>query len=156
MARIQRKTGTVTWLSLQLKCSRGTLDKYFADPMWEWGKSPFTAAQVPQIAAWIEERKTTDAGGRRAANSSLQAARARLLEAQAIAKERANAIADGKLISREEVEADAVARVLSVKNKMLELPLRAALIAGKSEMECEAIIRSWVKEICDYYANGGN
>lgn len=62
----------------------------------------------------------------------------------------------GGYLKKEDVERDLQARVYSVRAKMQELPLRAALIANRSEAECEGIIESWVKEICEHYSSGGN
>lgn len=62
----------------------------------------------------------------------------------------------GGFLKKEDVDKEATARVFSVRAKMQEIPLRASLIAHKSEAECERILNDWMREVCDYYANGGN
>jgi hypothetical protein len=32
--------------------------------------------------------------------------------------------------------------------------MRASLIAGKTDLECERILLDWAKEICDHFAAG--
>lgn len=62
----------------------------------------------------------------------------------------------GGYIKKEDAEKERVTRIFSVRAKLQEIPLRASLIAHKSDAECEAILRDWMREVCDYYANGGN
>lgn len=62
----------------------------------------------------------------------------------------------GGYVKKEDVEKDRLARVYSVRAKLQEIPLRASLIAMKTEAECERILGDWAREVCDYYANGGN
>lgn len=62
----------------------------------------------------------------------------------------------GGYLKREDVEKSNVSRVFSVRAKLQELPLRASLIAHKTEAECERILTDWSREVCDYYSGGGN
>jgi hypothetical protein len=62
----------------------------------------------------------------------------------------------GGYIKKEEAERERVARIFSVRAKLQEIPLRSSLIAHRSEAECERILTDWVKEVCDFYAGGGN
>jgi hypothetical protein len=62
----------------------------------------------------------------------------------------------GGYVKKEDVDRDNAAKVYSLRNKLGELPLRSALLLGKSETELEQALRNWVNEVCDYYAGGGN
>lgn len=61
----------------------------------------------------------------------------------------------GGYVKKTDVQAGLLARVYSIRARLAELPLRAHLLIGKTEVEIESILRDFARETCDHYANGG-
>jgi hypothetical protein len=84
-----------------------------------------------------------------------KAARVRyLIEKTASVKQRRELEAGGWL-RKEDVDSANVRKIYVVRAKMQELPIRAHLLVGKTEVEIERELTAWMKEVCDYFANGG-
>jgi hypothetical protein len=137
---------------------------------WPFGKGPWTQAQLPAIEAHLKDRRSSNnatAGHEEESSSTEDAiaalsknpervARIKLLIERTAKIKLERELLAGGYIKREEAERQSLARTYSIRAKLQEVPLRSSLIAHKSEAECERILSDWMREVCDYYANGGN
>lgn len=159
-------------LAAHLKVSQPRVSQLIKGDGWTWGKGPWTEQQGAEIKASLIDRRAgnnataaviedaADAGDDTAIralskNPEKQARIKLVIERTAKIKLERELLAGG-YIRKDEVEKTALARVYSVRAKLQELPLRASLIALKTEAECEEILNGWMREVCDHYANGGN
>lgn len=63
----------------------------------------------------------------------------------------------GQLVTREEVEAGRIQRILTIKSALLALPQRlAAQVVGLDEKKAEAIIRKRIEDIIIDFSRGGD
>lgn len=142
---------------------------------WTFGRAPWTAAQVQAIRVELADRRArhnatsgkvedeADGGDETAADAIAKlvrnpekAARVKLIVERTAKIKLERELLAGGYVAKADVDKDMQSRVFSVRAKLGELPLRASLIAHKTETECERILIDWAKEVCDYYANGGN
>jgi hypothetical protein len=106
-----------------------------------------------ECAAWMKSQGLTGEVGRPSeASPALKDAKLRHLTAMAQVWEQRAAKERGEMISRAEVEAGNVARILAVKAEMMEVAKRGHLIANKTTAECDALLESWMRSICDKFA----
>lgn len=161
------KHGTQSWLAKQVGKSQGRIAQLVREGRIPKKKN-YTDADIAPTKAVIKEGRAAnnataavleDADGDDAilaiARNPERKARVLLLIERTAKIKLERELLAGGYIKKEEAEKERVTRVFSVRAKLQEIPLRASLIAHKSEAECEAILRDWVKEVCDYYANGG-
>jgi len=130
---------------------------------WPFPRTPpFPADIAEKVRAWmakhlagrIAQDAEIDVSEIDADDPDVRAKKVRILEARAKLLEIEQGEREGALISREEIEVGRIARILEVKQKMMEVPRRAALIANRTESECAAILGDWMKQICDHFAGG--
>jgi hypothetical protein len=154
---------------LRLGLSQPRISKLLADPDWSFGGPPWTEQTAKQIEAFLKERRAAnnataaemeaedpDAAIRALSKNPEKIARVKLIVERTAKIKLERELLAGGYIKKEDAEKESIARVFSVRAKLQEIPLRASLIAHKSEAECERILSDWAREICDYYANGGN
>jgi hypothetical protein len=77
-----------------------------------------------------------------------------LVERQLLLAQR-RMIEAGEFLRKSDVEREQVHKVLAVRTKLAEFPLRATLLVGRSESEIAATLESWVIEVCNHFAAGG-
>lgn len=165
------KKGSQTWLAERLGITQGRVSQLVKD-----GRIPrratYTEADVKAAKQTLREAR---AGANRTVSqvedeaesgndSAIQAlsknpervARIKLLIERTAKLKLERELLAGGYVKKEDADKEAVGRVFSVRAKLQEIPLRASLIAHKSEAECERILTDWMREVCDYYANGGN
>lgn len=162
------------WLAGQLGITQGRVSQLVKDKRLP-RKSEYSVADVKSAKAMLRaaraaanatatsasdsadaELSASDAAIREISKNPERVARIKLLVERTAKIKLERELLAGGYIRKEDVEKDATARVYSVRAKMQEIPLRAALIAHKSEQEAERILTDWMREICDFYANGGN
>jgi hypothetical protein len=137
-------------------------------PDWRWGSGPWTESQAAEInqhlddvaaaanatAAQHEDREDADSAIRALTRNPEKAARIKLIIARTSKLELERALLAGNYIAKADVEQAQITRIHAVRAKLQELPMRASLIAGKTDLECERILLDWAKEICDHFAAG--
>jgi hypothetical protein len=164
--------GGQVWLAKELGVTQQRVSKLASSEDWTFGKGPWTDAQVPKIKAHVKARRTlnnatagaydepqideTDDAIKSLSKNPERVARIKLIIERTAKLKLERELLAGGYIRKEDADKESVARVYSVRAKLQEIPLRASLIAHKSETECEAIISDWMREVCDFYANGGN
>ncbi len=144
----KRQIKTVTELAAKVGRDKSSVSRWIAREDWPFGQAPWPLAIVPKVEAWWDEHIGI--------NPTLQDAKLNLLIERAAKVRMERELLAGLYMKKEEVERGQVQRIYSVRAKMQEVPLRAHLLVGKTEMEIEAILTDWMRGICDYYANGGN
>jgi hypothetical protein len=166
------RPGSQAWLALQLGISQPRVSTLVSEPDWPFARSSWSVKDVAAIRSYLQDRRATnnasiaadeDAGDDAAIaqiaainRSPERVARIKYLIEQTAKVKLQRELLAGVYVRREDVEKERVARVFSVRSKLGELPGRAAQIAGRDATECERILADWVREICDYYATGGN
>ena len=156
-------------LAARLKVSGPRLSQLLAESDWSFGKAPWSESQAVKIDAHLKARRSmnnatagaVEESADDAAIATLSKNPERVARIKLIVARTAKIILDRELLAggyirREDVEREAVARVYSVRAKLQELPLRASLLAHKSEAEIERQLTEIAREICDHYAGGGN
>jgi len=120
-----------------------------------------------EISAWMKTTGRSGEPGRPIENEDADSierivrnpervARIKLLVAREAKLRLETSMQAGGYIPKEDVERDRLARVYSVRARLMELPRRAALIANRSEEDCERLLGDWAREICDHYAREGD
>lgn len=160
-----KKINGQQWLADKLGVTQPRVVALVNDPDWPFGKGPWKQSDLPKIRGHMSARRAmanaTSATaeddepslGDYAKTPERKAKLELIIERTAKIRLERELLAGGYL-KKEQVEADRAARVYAVRAKLQELPLRAALIANKSETECAAIVGDWMKEVCDYFADG--
>lgn len=156
------------WLGKRLNCTQQRVSQLVADGRIP-KKTNYSDADVERAkAAMLEARAGNNATAgdleESGDESAIQAlsrnperiARIKLIIERTAKLKLERELLAGGYIKKEDAEKERIARVFSVRAKLQEVPLRASLIANKSEAECERILTDWVKEVCDFYAGGGN
>ena|SRR5687768_6043116 len=157
-----------SWLAEQAGVSQPRISKLVSDGRIP-RKQEYTEADVVAAIAMLDEGRATanatasdlEASGDESAIQALsknpeRVARIKLIIERTAKLKLERELLAGGYIRKEESDKDKIARVFSVRAKLQEIPLRSSLIAHKSEAECERILADWMREVCDYYANGGN
>ena len=156
-------------LAARLKVSAPRLSELMAESDWSFGKAPWSESQAAKIDAHMKARRAVnnataavveetadDAAIAAMSKNPERVARIKLIIARTAKITLDREVLAGGYIRREDVERENVARVYSVRAKLQELPLRASLLAHKSEAEIERQLTEIAREICDHYAGGGN
>jgi len=170
------KVGGQTWLAKQLGISQPRVSQLVKGADWPFGVGPFDLKQIAGIKTYLDARRSVanatagaldeepEQSDEKANDEAIKAltrnpervARIKLVVERTAKLKLEREIVAGCYVRKEDVEKDSSAKVFSVRAKLQEIPLRASLIAHRPERECERILTDWVKEICDYYAGGGN
>jgi len=171
---VTKTYGNQSALATRLGVNQQRIAKLIRDQEWRWPKNaPWSEKQAAQMDAWLSDRRASNNFGasrleadaeedddesaiRALSKNPERIARIKLIIERTAKIKLEREMLSGGLMKREEVERQWLQRVYSVRAKMQEIPLRASLIAIKSEAECERILTDWMREVCEYYANGGN
>lgn len=156
-------------LAKRLGVNQQRVSQLVNDPDWSHGRGPWTEVDAKRIEKELVERRSTNnrtAGDsddddaestvRSITKNPEKIARIRLLISRDAKIKAETAILTGDWVKREDVKTQNIAKALSLRGKTQEIPLRAALIAGKTEIECERVLIEWMKEICELYPTVGN
>lgn len=156
------------WLAGQCKVSQPRISQLVSE-----GRIPRRASYSPEDVARAKAMLLDGRAGNNATAADLEAsgdetaiqalsknpervARIKLIIERTAKLKLERELLAGGYIKKEDADKEKVGRVYSVRAKLQEIPLRASLVAHKSEAECERILTDWMREVCDYYANGGN
>jgi hypothetical protein len=156
-------------MARRLGITPGRMSQLVSGQDWPFPRAPWSDATADLIEAHHAARRagnnaTAGAMEDTATDDAIQAlsknpervARIKLLIERTAKLKLERELLAGGYVKREDAERERTARVYSVRAKLQEIPLRASLIAHKSEAECERVLSDWAREVCDYYANGGN
>jgi hypothetical protein len=155
-------------LSGRLRISQQRLSKLLRDPEWRWGRGPWTEDQADEADAWLAGRREAnnatagmDSGGvgdaqqlEELKRNPEKLARLRLIIERTAKVKLERELLAGNYLKREQVAREQVSKVYAVRAKLQELPLRAHLLVGKTEAECEAVLIGWMREVCEFFAGG--
>lgn len=161
-------SGNKTWLAKRLGVSSARVSQLIGGGRIK-DKKTYTEADVQKTKAHLTEARAAnnatsgdlEESGDEAAIQALSRNPERIARIKLVIERTAKIKLERELLAggylkKEDVEKDRLARVYSIRAKLQEIPLRASLIAMKTEAECERILSDWAREVCDYYANGGN
>jgi hypothetical protein len=123
-------------------------------------RSSYTQAEAVAAKVMLQEGRSvanatassTDDGIAAISKNPHKIAQIRLLIAREKLITQRTLIENRGLLPKDDVERAWVAKVLTVRARMIEIPLRASLIAMKDESECEKILTEWMSEICNQFA----
>lgn len=155
------------WLAAQLGITRQRVNQLISEGLFA-KKREYTPADVAKFKPLLLEARAAnnataasieEAGDeseiRAMSKNPERVARIKLIIERTAKIKLERELLAGGYVKREDVEKEMTARVYSVRAKLQEIPQRSALIANKSDAECEAILSGWMREVCEHYANGG-
>ncbi len=158
------KTGGQAWLADRLDVSQPRVSQLVADGRIP-RKSQYTKGDVDAAKAVLLDARAgnnatigaleeddNDAAIRALSKNPERVARIKLLIERTAKLKLEREMLAGGYVKKEDEDKRDTAKVYAVRAKMQELPLRASLIAHKTERECEAIITDWMREVCEYFA----
>lgn len=156
-------------LATRIGVSRQRVSTLIRARWWAWGRGPWTEDEADEIADTLaERRRVCNAAPGRDSGEGTEPAERRKAREEGRAIDREIAIerlqlmkiqrgkSAGEWVKADEAEAQAIAGILAVRAKLQEIPQRAALLAHKSEADITATLKTWMAEVGDFYARGGN